>query len=156
MHQTLLHVYTNGETNSEFVNNKISDNNAPNNAHFHSSLHNYSVLLSTALINLKSIRGNFIQCRALIDNASQNPLISKSSVERLNFTLGRTNQRLVGINGISAEACLNFTQCNFSPYLENNYNSLKDLVVNQVLVGNLQTCSLLILDFIFPHLLIYC
>ncbi|GFT65318.1 hypothetical protein TNCV_1559621 [Trichonephila clavipes] len=40
------------------------------------------VLLSTALINVKSKHGQQITCRALIDNAFQNSLISKQCSDR--------------------------------------------------------------------------
>ncbi|GFX51229.1 retrovirus-related Pol polyprotein from transposon TNT 1-94 [Trichonephila clavipes] len=54
------------------------------------------VLLSTVLINVKSKYGQQITCCALIDNASQNSLISKQCADRLKLPLKHTNHKFVG------------------------------------------------------------
>lgn len=53
----------------------------------HTFIQNYNILLSAGLFNVKSSTGNIIQCRVLIDTASQNSLISKNCVKCLNFPL---------------------------------------------------------------------
>ncbi|GFV77150.1 uncharacterized protein TNCV_1771621 [Trichonephila clavipes] len=72
------------------------------------------VLLSTALINVKSKHGEQITCRALIDNASQNSLISKQCADRLKLPLKHTNHKLVGVNETFAETSLYSTNFEFS------------------------------------------
>ncbi|GFS87042.1 integrase catalytic domain-containing protein [Trichonephila clavipes] len=72
------------------------------------------VLLSTALINVKSKHGEQITCRALIDNASQNSLISKQCADRLKLPLKHTNHKLVDVNETFAETSLYSTNFEFS------------------------------------------
>lgn len=110
----------------------MPDSSVSNSAQCQSSIQNYNVLLSsTTLINVWSNTGSRIQCRALFDKTSQNSLIKKNCVERLNLSLYCITHRLVEMNGISAETCLNLTEFKFSPYFSNNFNSLKVFVVKQ-------------------------
>ena len=52
-----------------------------------------NVLLVTALVRIKSKSGKIIQCRALLDNGSQNLLISENCANILDLPLVKTNHR---------------------------------------------------------------
>ncbi|GFX73511.1 putative bel15-i ag [Trichonephila clavipes] len=83
-HQTLLHIYSVSPSADTQANSVVTvSNNCTQSAEGH-------VLLSTALINVKSKHGEQITCRALIDNASQNSLISKQCADRLKLPLKNT------------------------------------------------------------------
>ncbi|GFS89329.1 transposase [Trichonephila clavipes] len=89
------------------------------------------VLLSTALINVKSKHGEQITCRALIDNASQNSLISKQCADRLKLPLKHTNHKLVGVNETFAETSLYSTNFEFSCVSSDKFQ-VKALLVSKV------------------------
>ncbi|GFU10365.1 DUF1758 domain-containing protein [Trichonephila clavipes] len=83
-HHTLLHIYSVSPSADTQANSVVTvSNNCTQLAEGH-------VLLSTALINVKSKHGEQITCRALIDNASQNSLISKQCADRLKLPLKNT------------------------------------------------------------------
>ncbi|GFW26450.1 integrase catalytic domain-containing protein [Trichonephila clavipes] len=90
------------------------------------------VLLSTALINVKSKHGEQITCRALIDNASQNSLISKQCADRLKLPLKHTNHKLVGVNETFAETSLYSTNFEFSSCVSSDKIQVKALLVSKV------------------------
>ncbi|GFX82167.1 DUF1758 domain-containing protein [Trichonephila clavipes] len=90
------------------------------------------VLLSTALINVKSKHGEQITCRALIDNASQNSLISKQCNDRLKLPLKHTNHKLVGVNETFAETSLYSTNFEFSSCVSSDKFQVKALLVSKV------------------------
>ncbi|GFW95012.1 integrase catalytic domain-containing protein [Trichonephila clavipes] len=90
------------------------------------------VLLSTALINVKSKHGEQITCRALIDNASQNSLISKQCADRLKLPLKHTNHKLVGVNETFAETSLYSTNFEFSSCVSSDKFQVKALLVSKV------------------------
>ncbi|GFV87781.1 DUF1758 domain-containing protein [Trichonephila clavipes] len=90
------------------------------------------VSLSTALINVKSKHGEQITCRALIDNASQNSLISKQCADRLKLPLKHTNHKLVGVNETFAETSLYSTNFEFSSCVSSDKFQVKALLVSKV------------------------
>ncbi|GFX58021.1 hypothetical protein TNCV_4047791 [Trichonephila clavipes] len=90
------------------------------------------VLLSTALINVKSKHGEQVTCRALIDNASQNSLISKQCADRLKLPLKHTNHKLVGVNETFAETSLYSTNFEFSSCVSSDKFQVKALLVSKV------------------------
>ncbi|GFW81189.1 DUF1758 domain-containing protein [Trichonephila clavipes] len=90
------------------------------------------VLLSTALINVKSKHGEQITCRALIDNASQNSLISNQCADRLKLPLKHTNHKLVGVNETFAETSLYSTNFEFSSCVSSDKFQVKALLVSKV------------------------
>lgn len=128
-HHTLLHVYAVNTNDKRTENSVVSVSNSvqcPHNAQI------CNILLSTALIKVKSKTGKLIQCRALIDNASQNSLISRECAERLQLPLQSTTHRLVGINGMLAETSLHLTEFSFYPHFSSESYSVEALVVKQV------------------------
>ncbi|KAF8766344.1 hypothetical protein HNY73_019417 [Argiope bruennichi] len=129
-HHTLLHKYnvnlpTETDSNPDVV--AVS-----NRLQFETNQQNSSVLLSTALIKVEDHTGKFIECRALIDNASQLSLISKKLADQLKLPLKNTNHKLTGINGISAETSLHSCQIEFTPHFSSKSFNLIALVVNKV------------------------
>ncbi|GFS65649.1 DUF1758 domain-containing protein [Trichonephila clavipes] len=91
-----------------------------------------NVLLSTALINIKSKHGQQITCRALIDNASQNSLISKQCADHLKLPLKHSNHELVGVNETFAETSLYSTNFEFSYCVSSEKFQVKALLVSKV------------------------
>ena len=77
-----------------------STESASHNVQYQSIDPNYNILLSTVQIKVKLFSGKIIKCKTLIDNASQNSLISRHCIEKLNLPLVSTSPRLVGINGV--------------------------------------------------------
>lgn len=128
-HHSSLHIFTPNSANQVSENSKESVSHSVQSANENE---NFNVLLSTALIDVRSPTGKIIRCRALIDNASQNSLISKKCATVLQLQLSGTSHRLVGINGISAETCLYSTTLEFSPYFVNQFQPLTALVVNRI------------------------
>ncbi|GFY05183.1 hypothetical protein TNCV_2206291 [Trichonephila clavipes] len=90
------------------------------------------VLLFTALINVKSKQGQQITCRALIDNASQNSLISKQCANRLKLPLKHTNHKLVGVNETFADTSLYSTNFEFTSCVSSDKFQVKALLVSKV------------------------
>ncbi|GFU73503.1 DUF1758 domain-containing protein [Trichonephila clavipes] len=89
------------------------------------------VLLSTALINVRSKHGEQITCRALIVNASQNSLISKQCADRLKLPLKHTNHKLVDVNETFAKTSLYSTNFEFSCVFSDKFQ-VKALLVSKV------------------------
>ncbi|GFW45501.1 DUF1758 domain-containing protein [Trichonephila clavipes] len=125
-HHTLLHIYSVSPSADTQANSVVTvSNNCTQLAEGH-------VLLSTALINVKSKHGQQITCRALIDNASQNSLISKQYDDRLKLPLKHTNHKLVGVNETFAETSLYSTNFEFSSCVSSNKFQVKALLVSKV------------------------
>ncbi|GFS75873.1 DUF1758 domain-containing protein [Trichonephila clavipes] len=125
-HHTLLHIYSVSPSADTQANSVVTvSNNCTQSAEGH-------VLLSTALINVKSKHGEQITCRALIDNASQNSLISKQCADRLKLPLKHTNHKLVGVNETFAETSLYSTNFEFSSCVSSDKFQVKALLVSKV------------------------
>ncbi|GFT97534.1 retrovirus-related Pol polyprotein from transposon 17.6 [Trichonephila clavipes] len=125
-HHTLLHIYSVSPSADTQANSVVNvSNNCTQSAEGH-------VLLSTALINVKSKHGEQKTCRALIDNASQNSLISKQCADRLKLPLKHTNHKLVGVNETFAETSLYSTNFEFSSCVSSDKFQVKALLVSKV------------------------
>ncbi|GFV82381.1 DUF1758 domain-containing protein [Trichonephila clavipes] len=125
-HHTLLHIYSVSPSADTQANSVVTvSNNCTQSAEGH-------VLLSTALINVKSKHGEQITCRALIDNASQSSLISKQCADRLKLPLKHTNHKLVGVNETFAETSLYSTNFEFSSCVSSDKFQVKALLVSKV------------------------
>ncbi|GFU64694.1 DUF1758 domain-containing protein [Trichonephila clavipes] len=125
-HHTLLHIYSVSPSADTQANSVVTvSNNCTQSAESH-------VLLSTALINVKSKHGQQITCRVLIDNASQNSLISKQCADRLKLPLKHTNHKLVGVNETFAETSLYSTNFEFSSCVSSDKIQVKALLVSKV------------------------
>ncbi|GFX75460.1 hypothetical protein TNCV_521831 [Trichonephila clavipes] len=85
-----------------------------------------------ALINIKSKHGQQITCRAMINNASQNSLISKQCADRLKLPLKHTNHKLVGVNETFAETSLYSTNFEFSSCVSSDKFQVKALLVSKI------------------------
>ncbi|XP_054713437.1 uncharacterized protein LOC129222899 [Uloborus diversus] len=121
-HHTLLHRYTVAPEPVHSV--SAVSNNAGQNS--------MCVLLSTALVNVKGSSGEVIQCKLLIDNASQNSLITRKCAERLQLNFQNTSHQLIGINGLMAETSLHSTTFEFSAHFSKKFLKINAFVVNQI------------------------
>ncbi|GFT52333.1 uncharacterized protein LOC113471553 [Trichonephila clavipes] len=125
-HHTLLHIYSVSPSTDTHANSVVTvSNNCTQSAEGH-------VLLSTVLINVKSKHGEQITCYALIDNASQNSLISKQCADRLKLPLKHINHKLVGVNETFAETSLYSTNFEFSSCVSSDKFQVKALLASEV------------------------
>ncbi|GFX92980.1 integrase catalytic domain-containing protein [Trichonephila clavipes] len=125
-HRTFLHIYSVSPSADIQANSVVTVyNNYIQSAKGH-------VLLSTALINVKSKHGEQITCRALIDNASQNSMISKQCADRLKLSLKHTNNKLVGVKETFAETSLYSTNFEFYPCVSSDKFQVNALLVSKV------------------------
>ncbi|GFX01682.1 gag-pol protein [Trichonephila clavipes] len=90
------------------------------------------IYCAVALINVKSKHDQQITCHALMDNASQNSLISKQCADRLTLPLKRTNHKLVGVNKTFAETSLYSENFEFSSCVSSDKIQVKALLVSKV------------------------
>lgn len=123
-HHTLLHQYSAPEENPTQTVITVS-NSCRQFVEGH-------VLLSTALIKVNTGHGQQVTCRALIDNAAQNSLISKQCAEQLKLPLSQTNHRLIGVNETFAETSLYSTNIDFSSCVSAEGFQVSALVVSKV------------------------
>jgi hypothetical protein len=63
---------------------------------------NCNILLQTALLNVKGADGNLLNCRRLLDAASQLLFITEDMVRRLNLKLSECSIPVTGINNVTA------------------------------------------------------
>ncbi|GFV31151.1 DUF1758 domain-containing protein [Trichonephila clavipes] len=145
-HDTLLHVYNlNGSALSENSQNVVAVSRG---CQLKGNKQTSPVLLSTSIIKIQSKSGKCIECKALIDNASQLSLISGRLKEKLDIPVKSEKHKISGINGVNAETSLHSCTIEFIPH----FSSLKfnlEAIVNKV------TSSLPNFQFKnrqFPHL----
>ncbi|GFT18017.1 DUF1758 domain-containing protein [Trichonephila clavipes] len=146
-HHTLLHVYNvNCSALSENSQNVVAVSRG---CQLKGNKLTSPVLLSTAIIKIKSKSGKCIECRALIDNASQLSLISGRLKEKLDIRVKSEKHKISGINGVNAETSLHSCTIEFTPHFSSLKFNLEAIVVNKV------TSSLPKFQFKnrqFPHL----
>lgn len=133
-HHTLLHIYNLGNA-GESNNPQVSGNSLmsfSNTNQRQENIQTSNVLLSTALLSVKSQSGEVIQLKAIIDGGSQSSLASRGCVERLKLPLRKTSHCLLGINGVNAETSLFMTDLTFSPHFGSESFHVEALVVNKV------------------------
>lgn len=114
-----MQLYVVNQTKKGVVKNIAPEISVSNSAQYQSYLQNYDFLLPTALVNVNFSTVIVIMCQC----CSKFLNLKK---------LRRKNKFAVGTVDISAETSLNFTKFKFSPYFENNQNTLRSYVVNQV------------------------
>ncbi|GFV28629.1 DUF1758 domain-containing protein [Trichonephila clavipes] len=129
-HHTLLHVYNvNGSALSENSQNVVAVSRG---CQLKGNKQTSPVLLSTAIIKIKSKSGKCIECRALIDNASQLSLISGRLKEKLDIPVKSEKHKISGINGVNAETSLHSCTIEFTPHFSSLKFNLEAIVVNKV------------------------
>ncbi|GFR01392.1 DUF1758 domain-containing protein [Trichonephila clavata] len=133
-HHTLLHVYNvNGSALSETSQNVVAvSRGCQLRGNKQASLSLSLVLLSTTIIKIKSKSGKCIECRALIDNASQLFLISGKLKEKLNVPVKTENHKISGINEVNAETSLHSCTIEFTPHFSSLKFNLVAIVVNKI------------------------
>lgn len=58
---------------------------------------NLQIILSTAIIGIKDINGNFVECRALLDSGSQINFITSELAHKLGLKIEKTNVPITGV-----------------------------------------------------------
>lgn len=111
------------------------------------SFHN-NVLLSTAIVKVKTAQGHFIKCRALLDSASQATLLTESFCNKLQLQKSKQSIPISGINSqdtqSSYEVDVTMKSCH------SNYKvSFKGLVIKQI-VENLPSSFIDISNWNIP------
>ncbi|GFT07504.1 DUF1758 domain-containing protein [Trichonephila clavipes] len=129
-HHTLLHVYNvNGSALSENSQNVVAVSRG---CQLKCNKQTSPVLLSTAIIKIKSKSGKCIECRALTDNASQLSLISGRLKEKLDIPVKSEKHKISGINGVNAETSLHSCTIEFTSHFSSLKFNLEVIVVNKV------------------------
>ncbi|GFW76546.1 DUF1758 domain-containing protein [Trichonephila clavipes] len=129
-HHTLLHVYNvNGSALRENSQNVVAVSRG---CQLKGNKQTSPVFLSTAIIKIKSKSGKCIECRALIDNASQLSLISGRLKEKLDIPVKSEKHKISGINGVNAETSLHSCTIEFTPHFSSLKFNLETIVVNKV------------------------
>src|SRR5713101_4693825 len=77
---------------------------------------NSEILLATAAIRIKDSKGQFKNCRAMIDTGSQVSLITESCAKRLNLHVIPTNSHIAGIGSTSLKGPVGATKIEFTPH----------------------------------------
>lgn len=142
-HNALLHVdkqlgeasNSNGESSDSKRDAESKSESSENSDSLNLALCSYkgepSVLLTTALINIENREGNWIQCRALLDNGSQSHFMTKELFAKLNLKKDKIDIPVKGIGSslshISGRVCTR---------IKSNYNAyqrkLPFLVINKI------------------------
>ncbi|GFV16946.1 DUF1758 domain-containing protein [Trichonephila clavipes] len=129
-HHTLLHVYNvNGSALSENSQNVVAVSRG---CQLKGNKQTSPVLLSTAIIKIKSKSGKCNECRALIDNASQLSLISGRLKEKLDIPVKSEKHKISGINGVNAETSLHSCTIEFTPHFSSLKFNLEAILINKV------------------------
>lgn len=89
-HNTLLHI----ENASDANDTAITVSNCSN-----AQKSNSQILLATAIVEVVNQHGQTLNCRALLDSASQTNFITHTACKKLGLTLDATNQSVMGISG---------------------------------------------------------
>lgn len=97
---------------------------------------NQFVLLSTAVILVADVHGNYHGCRAILDSGSMSNLITNNFVKRLELPHRRSNISLVGVNQVEIQ--LNYT-CDLSirSRIQNYEKGLSCVIVPDKITDNL-------------------
>lgn len=125
-HNTLLHLpnKTTNQTN-------ISQEPRPSTSSNHLCSAQSSVLLGTALIQIRDHKGQFHICRALLDNGSQCNLISANLANILNIKPKQTNIKLGGIGKTFLDMS-NIIETNISDIKNKFHCNLSCLIIPQI------------------------
>ncbi|GBM46109.1 hypothetical protein AVEN_236126-1 [Araneus ventricosus] len=130
-HHALLHLYkVNIPASNESNRNDMAVSSG---IQLHTSRQSSSVLLSTAIIKVKSRWGKLIECKALVANASQLSLISQNLAEKLNLPL----KNGLPVKGPSATPIAIPTQLGYILPGKIYTNKVPEAVIHSTLCDNL-------------------
>ncbi|KAB0801397.1 hypothetical protein PPYR_05751 [Photinus pyralis] len=92
-----------------------------------------TVLLSTAVVNVKDIRGNYQPVRLLIDSGSMINFISDNCVNRLGLKPKRSSLTIHGLNNMSTQCSKGSVLCHMQPaHGQNPKFNFEALIVPQI------------------------
>jgi hypothetical protein len=125
-HHTMLHFNKNSTQNSSTTSQPSSSNSietnssAPNVANSQlttltSSIGNKIVLLATAVIEVKDVRGNFHRVRVILDYCSQGSFITQKCLRRLGLRFTPSKMHVKGINPGGESISPGFSECLIRP-----------------------------------------
>ncbi|UYV73757.1 hypothetical protein LAZ67_11000773 [Cordylochernes scorpioides] len=90
------------------------------------------ILLSTALIKVKSENGVLQTCRALIDTGSQRCLITNSCRKKLNLPLAECKTTVFGLGNKLVEQSMGEVSLQFSPHFSNLIFNANPIVIDKI------------------------
>ncbi|UYV84431.1 hypothetical protein LAZ67_X002145 [Cordylochernes scorpioides] len=90
------------------------------------------ILLSTALIKVKSKNGVLQTCRALIDTGSQRCLITNSCRKKLNLPLAECKTTVFGLGNKLVEQSMGEVSLQFSPHFSNLIFNANPIVIDKI------------------------
>lgn len=138
-HHTILHEFppeklnkscnSNSNKNNEFVESKVSVPGTSTSHQVNTFHLSSSVLLATALVRVKSVRGDSLLVRALIDQGSEVSFVSEALVQRLSLPRKAT---CVPINGVgSTQTCVSngTTSVNIISKSDNNVSIVEETLI---------------------------
>jgi hypothetical protein len=125
-HHTMLHFNKNSSQNSltnsqpDNSNSIETNSSAPNVPNLQlitltSSIGNKIVLLATAVIEVKDVRGNFHRVRVILDNCSQGSFITQKCLRRLGLRFTPSKMHVKGINPGGESISPGFSECLIRP-----------------------------------------
>ncbi|UYV82863.1 hypothetical protein LAZ67_22001131, partial [Cordylochernes scorpioides] len=91
------------------------------------------ILLSTALIRVNDLYGNYCMARALVDTGSQRTLITDSLRKTLNLPVNFSDASMYGIGDNCLEKPLGEVDITFSPHYSNMLFTAKALILNKII-----------------------
>lgn len=101
-----------------------------------------TVLLGTAIVNIRDYNGINQRIRIVIDSGSQFSVITTECVERLGFQLSPGETTLSGIGLVQLSATRGMVDCQISPLHDNAVTLETKAVVMPAITSNLPTISL--------------
>lgn len=106
-----------------------------------STISDYNILLSTAIIKIKDSDGNFQDCRVLLDSGSQNSLISEDCLRKLGLPTNNVNCTIKGIGNFISSKTNKSVNLEFMPHFNCEKFYLTALAIEN-LTSNLPQCKI--------------
>ena len=131
-HNTVLHQHV---TNDITSNNNYNTTQPTTSAHCATEIIPKQVLLSTAVVLLKSANHKYIECRALLDSGSQSNFISSNLAKKLGIHCQSVNIPVSGINNTKSEITEKIVTILKSRVT--NYNKSLEFLVIPAITNNL-------------------
>lgn len=99
-----------------------------------------TILLSTALISVCDVKGNFQTCRALIDNGSQVSIITEKCLNRLGLPHTQTSIPIQGIGQTSPPASAGIVACQITPLFRHRPSFVIPALILPIICNNVPLC----------------
>ena len=85
------------------------------------------ILLATAMVEIRNKSGQYVQCRALLDSASQSHFITERCVQRLKLSRTQTHSYIQGISNVNTA-----THYSVSIHLRSRHMTLDCAVLSNI------------------------